>query len=131
MTSHLETVDLRIKFNEFGKHGGDPVLFLHGWPDDASTWNAVISKLADEKLRLVIPTLRALGGTVFLNDRVPRTANGGILAMDAIALIARTAWGSTGLPSSGTIGDPTSPRLSPSAGRTESQGSQCSLVRPD
>lgn len=34
---HLDTHDLRIAFEECGAHHGDPVLLLHGWPDDAST----------------------------------------------------------------------------------------------
>jgi pimeloyl-ACP methyl ester carboxylesterase len=36
---------------------------------------------------MIVPTLRGFGGTVFLHDTAHRTANGGILAMDAIALM--------------------------------------------
>lgn len=40
---HLETRDVKIAFEECGARRGNPVLLLHGWPDDASTWKAVSS----------------------------------------------------------------------------------------
>lgn len=86
---HIDTDDLQIEFWEHGKRDGDPVLLLHGWPDDASTWNAVITHLANRPLRFVVPTLRGFGQTVFRNTAAPRTANSAILAMDAIALMDR------------------------------------------
>jgi pimeloyl-ACP methyl ester carboxylesterase len=43
--SKLETNDLRIHFTEHGSAHGDPVLLLHGWPDDSSTWDDVIARL--------------------------------------------------------------------------------------
>jgi pimeloyl-ACP methyl ester carboxylesterase len=85
--SHLETQDLRIEFREFGRGEGSPVLFLHGWPDDASTWDAVVGSLERENLRLIVPMLRGFGQSVFRSADTARTANGGILAMDAIALM--------------------------------------------
>ncbi|MBB3659993.1 pimeloyl-ACP methyl ester carboxylesterase [Rhizobium sp. BK650] len=84
---HVDTDTLRINFIESGAKRGRPVLLLHGWPDDASTWEAVSSRLADRNLRLIAPYLRGFGSSVFLNDKVLRTANGAILAMDAIALM--------------------------------------------
>lgn len=85
--SKLETDDVRIHFSEFGSAHGDPVLLLHGWPDDASTWNAVIALLPTNQYRLIVPTIRGFGESVFKNDKAARTANSGILAMDAIALM--------------------------------------------
>ncbi len=84
---HVQTEDLDIAFFETGAQHGKPVLLLHGWPDDATTWNAVAERLKDRHLRLVIPFLRGFGPTTFRNNSAPRTANGGILAMDAIALM--------------------------------------------
>ncbi|EPE94211.1 alpha/beta fold hydrolase [Rhizobium grahamii] len=84
---HLDTHDLHITFAETGAQHGHPVLLLHGWPDDASTWSAVLSNLSDRNLRLISPYLRGFGGTVFRNDEALRTANGAVLAMDAIALM--------------------------------------------
>ncbi|EJC72322.1 alpha/beta hydrolase [Rhizobium hidalgonense] len=84
---HLDTQDLHIAFDETGARHGHPVLLLHGWPDDASTWNAVSRALHDRNLRLIAPYLRGFGPTVFRNDKALRTANGAVLAMDAIALM--------------------------------------------
>lgn len=83
----LRTEELEIAFMETGTQHGKAVLLLHGWPDDASTWEAVIERLKDRKFRFVIPYLRGFGPSRFRNDHAPRTANGGILAMDAIALM--------------------------------------------
>jgi pimeloyl-ACP methyl ester carboxylesterase len=84
---HLDTNDLQIAFTEYGTRQGHPVLLLHGWPDDASTWAAVSSLLKERNLRLVAPYLRGFGETVFRNSKALRTANGAVLAMDAIALM--------------------------------------------
>jgi pimeloyl-ACP methyl ester carboxylesterase len=103
--SKLETDDVRIHFTEHGSAHGEPVLLLHGWPDDASTWDDAIARLPGNRYRLIVPTIRGFGDSVFKSDDAPRTANNGILAMDAIALmdglgIERFAavghdWGST------------------------------------
>lgn len=85
--SHLDTEDLRIHFSEYGKKDGKAVLLLHGWPDDATTWDEVIDRLKDRDVRLIVPTLRGFGETGFKSAGAPRTANPGILAMDAIALM--------------------------------------------
>lgn len=84
---HVDTNKVRISFIESGAKHGRPVLLLHGWPDDASTWDDVSSRLADRGLRLIAPYLRGFGGSVFRNEDALRTANSGILAMDAIALM--------------------------------------------
>jgi pimeloyl-ACP methyl ester carboxylesterase len=60
---------------------------LHGWPDDASTWDAVSARLGDRHLRLIALYLRGFAGSVFRNSATPRTANGAVLALDAIALM--------------------------------------------
>lgn len=84
---HLQTEDLEFTFMETGTQHGKAVLLLHGWPDDASTWEAVVERLQDRDFRFVIPYLRGFGPSRFRSDQAPRTANGGILAMDAIALM--------------------------------------------
>jgi pimeloyl-ACP methyl ester carboxylesterase len=84
---HVQTEDLDISFMETGARHGKPVLLLHGWPDDATTWTAVTERMNDRHLRFVVPYLRGFGPTTFRNDNALRTANGGVLAMDAIALM--------------------------------------------
>ena len=83
----IVTQDLAIATLDDGPRDGPTVLLLHGWPDDATTWNAVTPVLNDAGLRTVVPFLRGSGPTRFTSDAAPRTGNGGILAMDAIALM--------------------------------------------
>jgi pimeloyl-ACP methyl ester carboxylesterase len=50
-----------IAYFECGQSDGFPVLFLHGFPDDALTWDGVVAKLQGLPLRLVRPFLRGFG----------------------------------------------------------------------
>lgn len=84
---YVDTDNLRIGFIESGDKHGTPVLLLHGWPDDASTWESVSKRLDGRGLRLIAPYLRGFGSSVFRHKDILRTANSGILAMDAIALM--------------------------------------------
>ncbi len=84
---HVDTENLRISFVESGSKHGRPVLLLHGWPDDASTWEVVSKHLQNRNMMLIAPCLRGIGPSVFQNPDALRTANGAILAMDAIALM--------------------------------------------
>ncbi len=83
----LRTDELAITYEDSGEGELGTVLLLHGWPDDASTWNAVAPTLNEAGFRTVVPTLRGFGETRFLDGAAPRTANSSILAMDAIALM--------------------------------------------
>ncbi len=38
---------------ELAAHDASVVLLLHGWPDDSSTWNAIIPTLNDAGLRTI------------------------------------------------------------------------------
>ena len=82
----LSTDHLTIDYTDHGPTAGQPVLLLHGWPDDASTWDKVVPVLANAGLRVIVPTLRGFGETR-LADGGARTGNSAILAMDAIALM--------------------------------------------
>lgn len=85
--SHLDTEELRIHFSEYGEKNGKAVLLLHGWPDDATTWDEVVHHLEDRNVRLIVPPLKGFGEIEFESATAPRSANPGILAMDAIALM--------------------------------------------
>ena len=85
--ANIKTERLSISFRDTGPRNGRVVLLLHGWPDDASSWDLVAEQLNQHGLRTVMPTLRGVGETQFLSDNAPRTGNCGILAMDAIALL--------------------------------------------
>ncbi len=79
--------DLIIAYADCGDPRGQPVLLIHGWPDDGSTWDAVVPHLNAAGLRTIVPTLRGFGDTRFADDAAPRTGNSAILAMDMIALM--------------------------------------------
>ena len=83
----LRTDELDIAYGGTGGGERGTVLLLHGWPDDAFTWDMVAPALNDAGFRTIVPTLRGFGDTRFVNDAAPRTGNSGILAMDAIALM--------------------------------------------
>lgn len=79
--------DLAIAYLDDGPKDGPIILLLHGWPDDATTWNAVTPPLNAAGFRTIAPALRGCGETRFTSAVAPRTGNSGILAMDAIALM--------------------------------------------
>ena len=81
-TNHLE-----IAYADAGPPEGAVVLLLHGWPDDASTWDVVARQLNAAGLRTITPSLRGFGDTRFTSAGAPRTGNSGMLALDAIALM--------------------------------------------
>lgn len=83
---HLSTDLLDIAFADTGPRDGPVVLLIHGWPDDASTWDQVAPALNQAGLRTIVPTLRGFGETR-LHDGAPRTGNSAILAIDMIALM--------------------------------------------
>ena len=82
----VTTADLTIAYDDDGARDAPAVVLLHGWPDDASTWDAVRPMLREAGFRLIIPTLRGFGANRFLSD-APRTGNSAIHAMDVIALL--------------------------------------------
>ena len=81
-TDHLD-----IAYADEGPAKGPTVLLLHGWPDDASTWDAVAASLNAAGFRTITPTLRGFGDTRFRSSGALRTGNSGVLALDAIALM--------------------------------------------
>ncbi|MDR6128410.1 pimeloyl-ACP methyl ester carboxylesterase [Sphingomonas sp. SORGH_AS802] len=89
----MTTDDLEIAYADHGDPGAPVVLLLHGWPDDASTWDEVIPALTAAGLRAIVPSLRGFGATRFRNRTAPRTGDSAILALDAIALLDRLGIG--------------------------------------
>jgi pimeloyl-ACP methyl ester carboxylesterase len=83
----ITTDHLSIACDLYGSEDAPVVLLLHGWPDDATTWDRVAPRLAQAGLRVVVPTLRGFGATRFRHDHTPRTGDSAILALDAIALM--------------------------------------------
>lgn len=80
----IETSLLEVSYRDDGPRDAPVVLLLHGWPDDASTWDAVVPVLNEAGLRTIVPTLRGFGDTRFLSPQTSRTGNAAMLAIDAI-----------------------------------------------
>jgi pimeloyl-ACP methyl ester carboxylesterase len=80
---------LTIAYLENGETGSPVILFLHGWPDDATTWNEVMPKLEERGYRVIAPWLRGFGKTTFREQKTARTGNAGMIAFDVIELMDR------------------------------------------
>src|SRR6516225_7267203 len=80
------TATLNIAFETGGPVDGDPVLLLHGWPDDVRTYDRVVPVLQAAGLRTVVPYLRGFGDTSFLSKDTMRSGEMVAMAQDAIDL---------------------------------------------
>jgi pimeloyl-ACP methyl ester carboxylesterase len=83
----IQTRLLEIAYKDDGPRDAPVVLLLHGWPDDASTWDAVVPVLNAAGFRTLAPTARGLGATRFLSADTRRSGNTAMLALDAIELL--------------------------------------------
>jgi pimeloyl-ACP methyl ester carboxylesterase len=79
------TRDLRVAYLERGPRDGTPVLLVHGFPDDARTWDRLASVLAADGYRTIAPYVRGFGPTRFAGD-AERTGEVAALARDVLAL---------------------------------------------
>ncbi|MBV9843315.1 MAG: alpha/beta hydrolase [Sphingomonadaceae bacterium] len=89
----IRTKLLEISYKDDGPSDAPVVLLLHGWPDDASTWDGIVPALNETGFRTIAPNARGFGQTRFLGPEVPRTGNAAMLALDAIDLLDRLAVG--------------------------------------
>ena len=87
MIKNIQTSLLDIAYKDDGPRNAQVVLLLHGWPDDSSTWDAVIPILNSEGFRTITPTLRGFGATRFLSADTQRTGNTAMLALDAVEML--------------------------------------------
>ncbi len=83
----IRTSLLEIACHENGPVDGPLLLLLHGWPDDASTWDAIVPTLNEAGWRTIAPTARGFGETRFLSPETPRTGNTAMLALDVIEML--------------------------------------------
>lgn len=73
---------LDIAYLESGPTNGPPVILLHGWPSDVHDWDGVAPTLAHEGFRVLMPWLRGLGPTRFLDAATPRSGQQAALGAD-------------------------------------------------
>ncbi len=78
---------LAIAYEERNPHSGDVVVLLHGFPDDARTWDALLARPALARARTIVPYLRGYGLTRFRDAAAPRIAPAHALARDVVDLL--------------------------------------------
>jgi len=86
MIEFVTTPLLRVGYESGGPQGGNPVLLLHGWPDDVRTFDKVALALQQNGFRTVTPYLRGFGPTTFLAKDTMRSGEIIAMAQDAIDL---------------------------------------------
>jgi pimeloyl-ACP methyl ester carboxylesterase len=83
---YCKTSRLDIAYKRGGKKGGVPVLLMHGWPDDASTFDRVAPSLQRAGCETFTPWLRGFGPTRFGSNDACRSGEIAALAQDALDL---------------------------------------------
>ena len=84
---HIQTTRLEIAYLEDGPEDGAPVLLLHGFPDDATSWRDVMAGLAAQGYRALAPYIRGCGQTRFLRTDTPRAGDFAALGQDAVDFV--------------------------------------------
>lgn len=84
---YLNTEPLSIAYEEYGPPDGAPVVLVHGFPDDASSWRPVAEALASEGLRVIAPFLRGVGPTRFREASRSRSGQLGALVGDLVDVL--------------------------------------------
>lgn len=84
----VDTPTLRIAYRTGGQAHAPPLLLLHGWPDDASTFDGVAPALQQAGWRTFAPWLRGCGATRFREPNGPRSGEIAALAQDVLDFAA-------------------------------------------
>jgi pimeloyl-ACP methyl ester carboxylesterase len=84
--SFCDTSLLRIAYLTGGREDGAPVLLLHGWPDDPTTFADVAPFLQVAGFRTFAPWLRGFGQTAFHSAETMRSGEIAAMAQDALDL---------------------------------------------
>jgi pimeloyl-ACP methyl ester carboxylesterase len=83
----IRTGTLEIAYEESGPGSGNPVILLHGFPDDPRSWDDVVGPLTAGGFRTIVPYLRGFGPTRFLHAETPRSGQQAALCHDLNELI--------------------------------------------
>lgn len=82
----VDTPTLAIGCELSGPERGSPLVLLHGWPDDARTWDRVLPALHEAGWRTIVPFLRGFGPTRFRSAETRRTGQLSALGRDLLDL---------------------------------------------
>jgi pimeloyl-ACP methyl ester carboxylesterase len=85
-TRSFDSPALSIACELSGPADGPPVMLLHGWPDDARTWDRVLLPLHEAGFRTIVPYLRGCGPTRFQSRETARSGQLAALGQDVIDL---------------------------------------------
>jgi pimeloyl-ACP methyl ester carboxylesterase len=87
MINYADTSLLKMAFFDDGENGSPVILLIHGWPDDATTWDGVKGLLVKEGFRVIAPWLRGFGNTMFKEEVTERSGNAAMIAYDLIEMM--------------------------------------------
>lgn len=79
--------DLNVGYVDIAPKNGEPVILLHGWPYDISSYAEVAPALAAKGYRVIVPYNRGFGTTRFLSSKTPRNGQPAAMAKDVINLM--------------------------------------------
>jgi len=87
-TLHTVRTDLLdVAYEQAGPSDGFPVVLLHGFPYDPRAYDAVVARLEDAGLRIIVPYLRGYGPTRFLSSDTLRSGQQAALGHDLLQLL--------------------------------------------
>src|SRR2546426_2441163 len=84
MTKRVRTSCLEVAYEDRGSPQAEPVILVHGFPDDIRTWDGVVAPLVDAGYRTLTPFLRGFGPTRFLEKTALRSGQLAALGQDVI-----------------------------------------------
>jgi len=85
MVNSVATRALSCAYVERGPADGDAIFLIHGFPDDAQTWDAIAPELAADGLRTIAPYVRGFGPTRLLPE-ADRTGETAAITRDVLEL---------------------------------------------
>jgi len=85
MVSSVATRALSCAYIERGPADGEPIILVHGFPDDARTWDAIATELAADGFRTIAPYVRGFGPTRLLPE-AERTGETAAITRDVLDL---------------------------------------------
>lgn len=83
----VRTPLLEVDYEERNPNARTVVVLLHGFPDDASTWNGVVATRERASVRTLAPYLRGFGATRFRDPATMRSGQSAALGRDAIEFL--------------------------------------------
>jgi pimeloyl-ACP methyl ester carboxylesterase len=83
----ITTPDLEIACEISGRSDGQPLVAVHGWPDDPHCWDGVLPRLHEAGYRVIRPYLRGFGKTRFRDSQKIRSGQIAALGQDLADLL--------------------------------------------